>query len=781
MVLPIDEPSDQLYRLITHELTHIFEFDIIPRGIIGVVAAALDGRRSGRLHGRLLEHARPDAGARRGPHRQRAEDEPLRDASRCRAACPTRWATRRSSSSKSRWGKEGLRQFLFSLRKSVIGGGESAYEEALKLKPEDFDEQFDRYLKERFKPFRDKERPADYGRNLAPSPERTHVRVGRCRSSRRRPATCSPPSSATGSDQELDIVLISAQRRPGHPQPDQGLRQGSRVRVHRDGRRAARQPRALDCVVAGRATASRTSRGPRRTRRSIIQNVVTGKMEKRYRAEERRRPGVAGVQPGRQARRVRRAPGRASPTSIRSTSRRGDVTNLTKDTIADYAPTFSPDGKTIVYTARVSGNDKLFQLDLATGTKKQLTFGTHDDTGAKFYDDHTIVFTSTATDPTVHDAAGGRAEREHPERLDARSDDERAAPVDRRGDGQRLAGRAAQSGALQGRVRLVLQGRERHPRDHGRQADRDGRVASDFGAPGPIIDFTPPISHTLRARQHPQEGHVREDDARGPAAGQPRRHERRQLLRQHADHVHRRARRQADQLLRPVGLAVPHDGVHVREHRAAACSTRCRASRRISSTTGRTTAAPLRSRRSRRTSRATSPKPCRASAAARPSPSTRSTGTRASSCSAATCTCRALHEPGRCRQLAEQYQIDQYGSADLPQRPHAAARRVVRAGNDGVPRVRPGGRQHVQGRRTTRRPAFGNSWLSRQTLDVDARHYMRLVANGVLAAAVQGPEELGHATRTSSTSAATPRCAATSTSSSSGRRHSSPTPNCASR
>ena len=34
MVLPIDEAPDQLYSLITHELTHIFEFDIIPRGIV---------------------------------------------------------------------------------------------------------------------------------------------------------------------------------------------------------------------------------------------------------------------------------------------------------------------------------------------------------------------------------------------------------------------------------------------------------------------------------------------------------------------------------------------------------------------------------------------------------------------------------------------------------------------------------------------------------------------------------------------------------------------------
>src|SRR5262249_10358647 len=71
-------------------------------------------------------------------------------------------------------GKEGIRQFLFALRKSVIGGGEDAYEEALRMKKDEFDQAFERYLKERFKPFRDKERPADYGRSLAPNPEKTN-------------------------------------------------------------------------------------------------------------------------------------------------------------------------------------------------------------------------------------------------------------------------------------------------------------------------------------------------------------------------------------------------------------------------------------------------------------------------------------------------------------------------------------------------------------------------------------------------------------------------------
>ncbi len=34
IVMPMDEPPDLLYRLIVHELTHIFEFDIIPTSLI---------------------------------------------------------------------------------------------------------------------------------------------------------------------------------------------------------------------------------------------------------------------------------------------------------------------------------------------------------------------------------------------------------------------------------------------------------------------------------------------------------------------------------------------------------------------------------------------------------------------------------------------------------------------------------------------------------------------------------------------------------------------------
>ena len=77
--------------------------------------------------------------------------------------------------------------YVFALRRSVIGGSDDAYQEAFQITPEEWDQQFDRYLKERFKPFRDKERPADYGRDLAPDPRKGSSPTC-CRSSRRRRA-----------------------------------------------------------------------------------------------------------------------------------------------------------------------------------------------------------------------------------------------------------------------------------------------------------------------------------------------------------------------------------------------------------------------------------------------------------------------------------------------------------------------------------------------------------------------------------------------------------------
>ena len=66
---------------------------------------------------------------------------------------------------------------MFALRRSSVGGGGDAYEEAFDLEAEEFDEAFKQYLIERFEPFEEKEQPSDYGRNLAPDPLRSRYPV----------------------------------------------------------------------------------------------------------------------------------------------------------------------------------------------------------------------------------------------------------------------------------------------------------------------------------------------------------------------------------------------------------------------------------------------------------------------------------------------------------------------------------------------------------------------------------------------------------------------------
>ncbi len=204
MLLPIDDPPDNLYGLITHELTHQFEFDIIPQGLIRqsvplwVNEGGADYER-GQWDPLDLMMIRDAAVADIVP--KMSETRGLREQPAIRGSIYN-LGHAVFEFIEAKFGKEGIRQFLFALRKSVIGGGEDAYEEALRMKPDEFDQAFERYLKDRFKPFRDKERPADYGRDLAPNQEKTHYAAGavdRAVAVRRSDRRSSPSTARTAS------------------------------------------------------------------------------------------------------------------------------------------------------------------------------------------------------------------------------------------------------------------------------------------------------------------------------------------------------------------------------------------------------------------------------------------------------------------------------------------------------------------------------------------------------------------------------------------------------
>ncbi len=72
-----------------------------------------------------------------------------------------------------------------------------------------------------------------------------------------------------------------------------------------------------------------------------------------------------------------------------------EVTNLTNDLAFNVAPTVSPDGKTLAYVSFVGDFQKLFLLNLETGEKTQLTFNRFNDSTPSFSEDgEHLIYTS---------------------------------------------------------------------------------------------------------------------------------------------------------------------------------------------------------------------------------------------------------------------------------------------------------------------------------------------------------------------------------------------------
>src|SRR5215472_11142699 len=492
MLLPIDEPPDQLYGLITHELTHIFQFDIIPQSLIRrnyplwVGEGEADYER-GIWSPMDLMTVRDAAVSDTVP--KMTEMEGYGNTNNPRLVYNLGHAVLEFMEAK--WGKEGIRQYMFALRKSVIGGGEDAYEEAFKMKKEEFDQAFERYLKERFKPFRDKERPADYGRNLAPNREKTDFADAWA-------ITPSPSGdlmavvSVNRNDREIDIVLVST-------------KDGS---VVRNLTRGFDKDMGFDHIVfMGERVEfpwmSWSPKGDRiayfvrteKERTLIIQNVLTRAVEERIPMKTVDEPESPNFSPDGQKivfDALRGGVGDLFELNLQTK----EITNLTNDKFADAGPVYSPDGQYIVYNVRVSGNNKLWRLDLDTKKKTQLTFGTNDETAVQFVDDHTIVFASTATDPAVplEPEVARNGNIYNIWTLDLTSNELRQYTDALGGNWMPVV---LNEGTQSQVAFLSYYKGEFSIRTLERKEPLHTAASSDFGAPTEVIDFQAPLQHTL--------------------------------------------------------------------------------------------------------------------------------------------------------------------------------------------------------------------------------------------------------------------------------------------
>lgn len=493
MLLPIDDPPDRLYGLVAHELTHIFEFDIIPQGLIRRsvplwVNEGLSDYERGQWMPLDLMMVRDAAVSDIIP--KMSDLQGYGNSGNPRLIYNLGHAVFEFIEAK--YGKEGIRQFLFALRKSVIGGGEDAYEEALKMKPDEFDQAFDRYLKERFKPFRDKERPADYGRDLSPNEEKTHY--GEAFSIAPSPSgDLIAVVTINRKDGEADIVLLSS-------------KDGSMVRNLTSG--FDKDYGFTNLVLLGERWNTMpwmawSPKGDRlaylvrteKERTLIIQNVLTRKIETRIAMKSVDEPESPAFSPDGKTIAVAGIRGGIGDIFLVDLETQA-VTNVTNDEFFDYGPTFSPNGSYLVYNARVSGNQKLFRLDLASKKKTQVTFGTNDETGAQFIDGNTLLFSSTATNPNqpLDPEVAKNANIYNAWTLDLTTG-ELKQYTDTLGG---ILSPVVLPDPAGNKIAFVSYEKGSYGlHTFERKEPLNTASTADFGAPGPIIDFQSPLQHTL--------------------------------------------------------------------------------------------------------------------------------------------------------------------------------------------------------------------------------------------------------------------------------------------
>ncbi len=400
MVVPIDMPPDQLQGLITHELVHVFEFDLIPRSLIQRdvplwVDEGLAEWARGIWDPLDLMYIRDAAVTEQVPKLSRSNYQPLsgRDA--------YNFGHAGFEFIEARYGKEGIRQFLYTLRKGILGGSvEDIYRQAFRTTPQEFDEAYDKWLKERFKPFRDKQRPSDYGKDLSPDSLQTpYTQVF---------GVATAPSgemiaAITGNraDGEADIVLLSAK----DGRVIKNLTKGYTAKYEdlvvnftalKIGRSLSIDPNGDTLAYFGR-----TGKG----RSLILASVLTGQIVKRIPLQLDEANSPCLLPDGRHALFSALKEGVSDIYRVHLES--GEVTNLTHDEFADSDPQISPDGKLVVYARRISGHDKLYAFPLADPKQKtQLTFGTFNDVTPIFASDGKLVFYASDEDDGIFNLRG---------------------------------------------------------------------------------------------------------------------------------------------------------------------------------------------------------------------------------------------------------------------------------------------------------------------------------------------------------------------------------------
>ena len=385
MVLPIDLPGPELYELILHELTHIFEYHILFGANLGKGIASVPPTWF--MEG-LASYMAEDEGAR--------EKMYLRDAVVNDRIPPVtadfqgffayRFGHAVFEYIEEQWGDEGLRDFIIETRNTLGARVGRALERTFGVDAEEFNDDFRRWLRKKYLPELVKTgEPGDFGRKFrrAKGPAQVQSSPAASPSGDLLVAfSTSGTAYSNPSAPEIDIVLYDTNEREiirnltkGFDRKDIGYFVAQELTM---GRKLGRD---LAFSPDGNKVAFFVRRGAGRS--LALLDVLKGKIDRLIDMDVDQQIAPAFSPDGRS---VAFAGHRGGQFDIFAVDLESEtVRHLTNDEVFDGAPVYTPDGSGIVLSSVVGDYAKLFRVDLSEPEKRYpLTHGESNETDAVF-------------------------------------------------------------------------------------------------------------------------------------------------------------------------------------------------------------------------------------------------------------------------------------------------------------------------------------------------------------------------------------------------------------
>ncbi|MFI5165483.1 MAG: BamA/TamA family outer membrane protein [Thermoanaerobaculales bacterium] len=400
IVLPVDMPDHQLQQVIQHELTHVFQYEILFQGKLG--KALTSSPPTWFMEGMASYCGNDEDNKARAYMRDAALSDRVPSVKDdVQGYFAYRFGHMVFQFIEAEWGVEGLRDFVFEFRNTLGGGVAKAIKRAFDIDGEEFDARFRSWLRKFYQPYNDRGEPREFG---------PLFRVGE---EGARSYETSPVASPSGDiiaafstiKDDVDVVLLGVPNRklvrnltPGNTTRfEYPIAQMLTVGPDR-GRDLTFSPDG-DHV----AMFARHERG----RMLVLLSALHGGIERMIPIAA---PIDQAMEPafspdGKTIAFHGFAHGQADIYLLDLAT--GGVRNLTDDSAFDSDPVFTGDGRHIIYSSESAEAAKLFEISLDDPKQReQLTFGPGDDEGASLSRDGKRLFFASDRDSGVYDIYG---------------------------------------------------------------------------------------------------------------------------------------------------------------------------------------------------------------------------------------------------------------------------------------------------------------------------------------------------------------------------------------